>query len=203
VTGAAYLYLKAAAIIRARVEDGTYRPGQPVPSGAELARLAGCSTLTARKGLRALVGEGVLVEGVTRTARHRVPVPAGPEQDTEQTRRVLSSALSGRRRAAGLTQPDLAAKIGVPVTTVGHAETGRLWQSARFWRDADDALGARGRLVQLHEAYRAAKDGRPTPAVAGVPLPAGPSITEPRPVLVITVWSSGEVTYSSGSWHTR
>ena len=42
------------------------------------------------------------------------------------------------------------------VTTVGHAETGRLWQSRRFWELADKAVSADGELLALHDAYRAA-----------------------------------------------
>jgi DNA-binding GntR family transcriptional regulator len=32
---------QAAAIIRARIADGALRPGEPAPSGAELARITG------------------------------------------------------------------------------------------------------------------------------------------------------------------
>jgi hypothetical protein len=37
----------------------------------------------------------------------------------------------------GLTQPQLAAVTGMSVTSIGHAETGRLWQSRRFWELGD------------------------------------------------------------------
>jgi hypothetical protein len=64
--------------------------------------------------------------------------------------------LAARRRAAGLTQLDLAALAGCSITTIGHAETGRLWQSRRFWETADKALNGGGHLLALHDAYRAA-----------------------------------------------
>jgi Helix-turn-helix domain len=51
------------------------------------------------------------------------------------------------RRAAGLTQPQLAEVVGVSVTSVGHAETGRLWQSRRFWEHVDKGLSAGGELT--------------------------------------------------------
>jgi len=44
----------------------------------------------------------------------------------------LSRELAARRRAGGLTQPELAKVPGVSVTTIGHAETGRLWQARGF-----------------------------------------------------------------------
>jgi hypothetical protein len=42
---------------------------------------------------------------------------------------VRSRIADGARHAADLTQTDLAALVGRSVTTVGHAETGRTWQS--------------------------------------------------------------------------
>ena len=47
-------------------------------------------------------------------------------------------------------------KVTSSATTVGHAETGRLWQSRQFWERADSGLGAGGALLRLHDAYRAA-----------------------------------------------
>ena len=110
--------------------------------------------------------------------------------------REVSGGLASRRRAAGLTQAELAAVAGVSVTTIGHAETGRLWQSRKFWERADAALSAGGRLLLLHDAYRvavgAAKDhgqhpepGEPAPAAD--PEPAGSAC-------VVIVWGDGRVT---------
>jgi hypothetical protein len=41
------------------------------------------------------------------------------------------------------------------VTTIGHAQTGRVWQSRAFWERADNAVNAGGELLALHDAYRA------------------------------------------------
>ena len=93
-------------------------------------------------------------------------------------------ALAGRRRGAGMTQIELAAIVGVSVTTVGHAETGRLWQSRNFWERADKALGAHGLLLRHHDDYRAAARPQrvrfrsriqriPSPQTPPDPAPAG------------------------------
>jgi hypothetical protein len=151
-------YARVAAAIRRQIADGTLRPGQPAPSGAELARATGFSTLTCRKALRALIADGILVPGPSPNARPRVADPRarGDERDLADATRALSAGLAAARRAAGLTQVELAALAGVSVTTVGHAETGRTWQSRRFWERADTALCASGALLALHDAYRAA-----------------------------------------------
>ena len=60
-------YRRVAAAIKRQIADGTLRPGQPAPSGAELSRAFGFSTLTCRKALRALIAEGLLVPGPTPT----------------------------------------------------------------------------------------------------------------------------------------
>ena len=191
-------YLRVAAVIRRQIADGTLRPGQPAPSGAELSRAFGFSTLTCRKALRALIAEGLLVPGPSTNARPRVADPHAPdlERDLADAARALSAGLAARRHAAGLTQAELAALAGVSVTTVGHAETGRTWQSRRFWERADSALRAAGDLLRLHDAYRAASSPRqgqrstteliertvsPTrPARAPATLPAPPA--HPFPV---------------------
>jgi len=151
-------YARVAEDVRAQIADGTLRPGQPAPSGAALSRVTGYSTLTCRKALRMLIADGALIPGPSRNARPRV---AGPpqlpvERDLAAAARALAAGLAGRRRAKGLTQPELARRVGVSVTTVGHAETGRLWQSRQFWERADAILGAGGALLRLHDVYRAA-----------------------------------------------
>jgi transcriptional regulator with XRE-family HTH domain len=151
-------YARVAEAVRAQIADGTLRPGQPAPSGAALSRLTGFSTLTCRKALRVLIADGALIPGPSRNARPRVAGPPQPptERDLAAAARALAVGLAGRRRANGLTQPELAGRVGVSVTTVGHAETGRLWQSRRFWERADAVLGTDGALLTLHDAYRAA-----------------------------------------------
>ena len=151
-------YARVAAALRRQVADGTLRPGQPAPSGAELSRATGFATLTCRRALRELIEDGILVPGPSRNARPRVADAGarGEERDLADATRALSAGLAAARRAAGLTQVELAGLAGVSVTTVGHAETGRTWQSRRFWERADTALCASGVLLRLHDAYRAA-----------------------------------------------
>ena len=171
-------YLRVAAVIRRQIADGALRPGQPAPSGAELSRAFGFSTLTCRKALRALIAEGLLVPGPSPNARPRVVDPQAPdlERDLAHAARALSAGLAGRRHAAGLTQAELAELAGVSVTTVGHAETDRTWQSRRFWERADTALRAGGDLLRLHDAYRAASSPTVSPTrPATATLPASPA----------------------------
>jgi DNA-binding transcriptional regulator YhcF (GntR family) len=207
-------YARVAARIRGQIADGTLRPGQPAPSGAALSRSTGYSTLTCRKALRVLVADGVLVPGPSRNARPRV---AGPhtipvEKALSDAKRALSAGLAARRRAAGLTQADLAALAGASVTTVGHAETGRLWQSRRFWERADGALDAGGGLLRLHDAYRVLgavrQQGQPPqpqaeertgPAPSRALLPSGAQAAaagsgQPEPSCIMIVWRDGTVT---------
>jgi hypothetical protein len=104
-----------------------------------------------------------------------------------------------RRRAAGLTQPQLAELVDLSVTTVGHAETGRLWQSRSFWEKADKELSANGELVALHDSYRAAATARPSrePDSQGIEsaLEALPSAEgSPVPASILIVWSDGVIT---------
>ena len=149
-------YAQVAASIRAQIEEGRLLPGAPAPSGAALARATGFSNLTCRKALQTLIRNGVLVVGPSANARPRVAGPADAAQTVADAERVLSKALAGLRRAAAITQVELASIVGMSVTTVGHAETGRVWQSRDFWERADKALDARGELLRHHDDYRAA-----------------------------------------------
>jgi hypothetical protein len=165
-------YMRAAAIVRARVDDGTLLPGQSAPSAARLARETGYSTPTCIRALRMLLTDGVLVPGPAPNGHPRVP-PAPGEHDTASAARALSAALASRRRAAGLTQPELAAAADVSLTAIGHAETRRHWHSRDFWERADKELSADGELLALHDAYREA-----TTRAASAAAPEAPG---PRP----------------------
>src|SRR5262245_48793033 len=101
-------YARVAAIVRGQIADGVLRPGAPVPSGAALARETGYSVVTCRRALLALTDDGVLVPGASRNARPRVPSADPGARSLADAGRALSVALAGRRRAAGMTQPDLA-----------------------------------------------------------------------------------------------
>jgi transcriptional regulator with XRE-family HTH domain len=192
-------YARVAAAIRRQVADGTLRPGQPAPSGAALSRVTGYSTLTCRRALRLLIADGVLSPGPSRNARPRVAGPPQPpaERDLAAAARGLATGLAARRRANGLTQPELAGRAGVSVTTVGHAETGRLWQSREFWERADAVLGAGGDLLRLHDAYReaGASSGAETPGASGTALssraPGAPATGQAR-ARVPAAWRPGQ-----------
>ncbi len=135
-------FAQAAAIVRAQVADGTLKPGQPAPSGAHLARVTGFSQDTCVKALRALTAEGTLTRGVS---RERPPPRRRPRQPA--SRRCGRGAVAGAGRAAprGRAVPGPACRPGRhSVTTVGHAETGRVWQSRAFWEKADAVLAAAG-----------------------------------------------------------
>jgi DNA-binding transcriptional regulator YhcF (GntR family) len=196
-------YARVAESIRAQIANGILMPGEPAPSGAALSRTTGFSALTCRKALRILIRDGVLVPGTSPNARPRVPVAATPgEQTRADAARALSKALAGHRRAAGLTQPQLAEIVGMSVTTIGHAETGRLWQSREFWEHADKAVSANGELLALHDAYRTAT----VPAGTAAPVkpaktktiastPPTVAIAVPGPVSCVAItWPNGKVT---------
>lgn len=190
---------RAADLVRKQVKSGALPPGAPAPSGAQLARITGYSTLTCRRALRTLVAEGTLTPGASRNARPRVPGPGN--HAPAAAGRALSAALARHRHAAGLTQPQLATLIGLSVTTIGHAETGRTWQGRHFWEQADKALSAGGELLRLHDAYRAAqattqdnaacKPGTSNEADPGQPL-AAVTIDVAAPLSHITItWADG------------
>ena len=194
----------AADAVRGMIADGTLSPGSTAPSGAALARKTGFCTLTCRQALRALLADGTLARGVSATARLRVAQPGGAGAgNADALRAALSNALAGRRRAAGLTQPELAGKLEVSVTTLGHAETGRTWQGRSFWLRADLRLGAAGDLLRLYDRYKAsecpapeeagdAEPEEPAPAAQAAPvLPASVTIT---PAGVSIIWSDGTQT---------
>ena len=188
-------YKQVAERVRAQIADGMLMPGEPAPSGAALARVTGYSTLTCRKALRILISDGVLVAGPSPGARPRVPAlaPTHGERTLSVAARALSGALAARRRAAGLTQPQLAEIVGLSVTAIGHAETGRLWQSRRFWEHVDKGVSAGGELLVLHDAYRAAATGGPTSEL-DPPSIADTAEAPPTPVSIMIVWSDGAIT---------
>jgi DNA-binding transcriptional regulator YhcF (GntR family) len=196
---ASYKYARAADSVRAQIADGTLRPGGPAPSGAAIARRNGCSALIARKALRSLIEDGTLLPGLSRNARPRVADRddrTTGRQNLGRARRELSGALAARRRAAGLTQPELAALAGFSITAVGHAETGRLWQSRRFWEYADKELSADGELLALHDAYRAAT--APDAASTAEDTGTGAIIDTPPPTIAVAL--SGPVTCVTITW---
>ena len=197
-------YRQVATRIRTQIAAGLLVPGAPAPSGAALARVTGYSQLTCRKALHTLIREGVLVPGASPGARPRVSPrePTPREQTLASAARALSASLASRRRAAGLTQPQLAAVTGKSVTTIGHAETCRLWQSRGFWELADKELRAGGELLASHDAYRTAavSAGLPTApeetgSEANADMPPVVAVEASASVASVTVaWVDGTVT---------
>ncbi len=185
-------YEQVAASIRAQIADGVLLPGQSAPSGEALARATGYSALTCRKALRMLVESGVLAPGQSRNSRPRVPVAATTpnERTLSEAGRALSFALVARRRGSALTQVELADAIGFSVTTVGHAETGRLWQSRQFWERADKGLDANGELLAMHDFYLTAV---PSSKVAGDCSPVTDLASGSVTCVTIT-WADGTTT---------
>lgn len=190
-------YERVAASVRTRIADGALRPGEPAPSAAALARTTGVGVLTCRRAIRTLIEEGTLAPGLSRNARPRVPVSAStpPERSLADADRALSASLAARRRAFGLTQVQFAAALGVSVTTVGHAETGRLWQSRRFWETADSVLDAHGDLLRLHDVHRTAT----VPSHAADAEVGETAFERPHPnsatvACIVIVWSDGTLT---------
>ena len=186
----------AAGIVRDMIADGTLLPGAPAPSGAELARKTGFGMLTCRAALRTLLADGTLTRGASPNARMRVATGSATSGTDRGAPRVpLSSALAARRHAAKLTQPQLAGLLGVSVTTVGHAETGRLWQSREFWQRADRALGAAGALLDMYDQHRAAAG---SPVAEEPPEPPEPP-SPPLPVSVAISAAGVLVTWPDGT----
>jgi hypothetical protein len=88
------------------------------------------------------------------------------------------------------------------VTSIGHAETGRLWQSRRFWELADKGVGAGGELLVLLDAYRAAAVSADSPTASGDTeaeatadiLPTA-VVAASAPVISVTItWADGAFT---------
>ena len=196
--GTAPRYQQAAAIVRARIAAGDLTSGQPAPSGAALARATGFAALTCRKALRTLIKDGTLVPGPSPNARPRVAGAGNGGHAPADAARDLSAALAALRHAAGLTQKELADLIGCSVTTVGHAETGRTWQSRRLWEHADKTLNAGGELLGLHDRYHAAAVPPETdaPADPGPAAPRAPAVRPPTLVRILLVWSDGSTTFA-------
>jgi hypothetical protein len=189
------------ALVRGMIADGTLKPGDLAPTTAALARKTGFAAVTCQTALAALVADGTLMRGVSVGARLRVTKP-GAGRIPQAPEVALSRMLAARRRAAGLTQPKLAELLGVSVTTVGHAETGRTWQARGFWQCADDVLGCGGDLLRLHDAYRGAGHGTAAeasaPAADSPPLPVLPlSIARLAAAGVLVTWAGGTETVAA------
>jgi DNA-binding GntR family transcriptional regulator len=168
-----------AAYVREMIERGDLKPGSPAPSGAVLATATGYSVLTCRAALRDLIASGTLTPGISPGARPRVAQHGRTVGNAETLRAALSTELASLRHAAKMTQPELAEKLGVSLTTVGHAETGRTWHSRGFWERAHRFFDG-GNLLPMFDALDAAvhaplADGSAVPEEAAPSAPALPT----------------------------
>jgi GntR family transcriptional regulator len=57
---AEFPFQQLAAIIRARITDGTYQPGRRIPPMTELEAESGLSPMTVRRAIRLLIEEGLV-----------------------------------------------------------------------------------------------------------------------------------------------
>src|SRR3954454_23004725 len=102
--------------LRAEIEDGTLKPGQALPSDAQLAVRFGVSTPTATKARAMLVALGLVASrtGAPSIVRDsgRIPIsPSGHLRRARQTGRIYPEGNYARIERAGLTSasPDVAA----------------------------------------------------------------------------------------------
>jgi transcriptional regulator with XRE-family HTH domain len=75
-------------------------------------------------------------------------------------RRDLGLQLAALRRAAGLTQHELAALTAFARSTVSMAEIGRQYQAREFWAACDKALDSGGVLTARADEISAVRDAR-------------------------------------------
>jgi DNA-binding XRE family transcriptional regulator len=69
---------------------------------------------------------------------------------------VLGTQLAACRHAAGMSQVQLAEKIGFSRSTIANVETGRQHVPREFWESADTEVSAGGTLVAAHDEVEAA-----------------------------------------------
>gem|GEM_PF-972933 len=80
--------------------------------------------------------------------------PASSSEDIATARRELGIQLASLRTQAGLTQLELARRAGYSRSAIANAESGQA-MSASFWARADRAVGAGGRLADVHARIEA------------------------------------------------
>jgi transcriptional regulator with XRE-family HTH domain len=74
-------------------------------------------------------------------------------------RRSLGTHLATYRRAAGLSQPQLAQVLGRTRSTLSKIEHGTRTMPAALWKIADDLCHAHGALISEHDTLQAAHRG--------------------------------------------
>ena len=135
------------------IKSGKLQPGDLTPAASTLATLTGTHKRTCRKALLIMAARGELAPPLSPGGRPRVPGGDSPGTATL----ALSAALAAARKAAGLTQEQLAERAGLSATIISDAERGHFRRpSAERWARLDQAAGAAGTLVQAFAEWRAA-----------------------------------------------
>ena len=142
---------EAAEAVRKMIKSGKLQPGDLTPAASTLSVLTGTHKRTCRKALLIMAARGELAPPLSPRGRPRVPGGDSPGTATL----ALSAALAAARKAAGLTQEQLAERAGLSATIISDAERGHFRRSsAERWARLDQAAGARGRLVRMHAAWQ-------------------------------------------------
>lgn len=168
-------WVEVAEVVQKMIEAGELQPGDLTPTAVSLSALTGAHRETCRKALLMMARSGELDPPVSRSGRPRVPGGDGPGPAERQ----LAAALVAARRAARLTQEELAERAGLSVATLHCAETGRFRRPAlRTWARLDRAAGAGGELLRMHGAWQASRNGerRPRDGTATLGSVPGPSL---------------------------
>jgi hypothetical protein len=139
---------EAAEAVREKIGSGALKPGDPAPSGRELAAETGLPLTACQAALRSLKADGTL-DRTAFPARLQVAQPGRPPSPEDE---ALGRALMRLREARGLTRRHLAVLLGVPLTVAEQAEAGRGGQDRGFWQRADGMLGAEGGLLHQYDA---------------------------------------------------
>ena len=139
--------------VRTMIESGELRPGDLTPAASTLSALTGTHKRTCRKALLIMVGEGELAPPLSPRGRPRVPGGDSPDPDDL----ALAAALAAARKAARLTQAQLAERAGLSAAAVHYAETGLLrCPASEDWARLDQAATADGKLIRAYAEWRAA-----------------------------------------------
>lgn len=120
-----------------------------------------------------------------------------------QAKLALGHQLAAYRRAAGVTQHELAPRVHYGRSTIANVEIGRQNVPRAFWEHADDCLSANGDLVRAFDQIEALRRQQHDRAVEsaridrfGYPSDSAPTITKTRDSSAAT----GESPDVTGPW---
>jgi GntR family transcriptional regulator len=111
------LYHQVYVALRGWIEDGTYAPGERIPTEPELCRAFGVSRITLRRAVSDLVRQGALLrrQGSGTFVRERGPSGSGREEARELARRVagLGATTGIRDLRIAWVAPDAATRAAL------------------------------------------------------------------------------------------